>query len=206
MRYTEARLTAAAMAMVAVHRRGHRRLHARTTTAARQSPTCCPPAFPNLLVNGTAGIAVGMATNMAPHNLGEVVAAARYLIKHPDAALDDLMRFVPGPDLPTGGRIVGLDGIREAYETGRGIFRIRATRAGGAAHPPPQGHRGDRAAVQRRPGEGHRPRSRTWSPAKKLHGIADLKDLTDRHSGPAAWSSRSRAGSTRRRCWPSSTG
>src|SRR6202011_1694515 len=76
--------------------------------------------------NGTAGIAVGMATNMAPHNLGEVVAAARHLIAHPDAGLDELMRFVPGPDLPTGGKIVGLDGIREAYETGRGTFRTRA--------------------------------------------------------------------------------
>jgi DNA gyrase subunit A len=85
-----------------------------------------PAAFPNLLVNGSSGIAVGMATNMAPHNLGEVVAAARHLIKHPAATLDDLMRFVPGPDLPTGGKIVGLDGIRDAYATGRGSFRIRA--------------------------------------------------------------------------------
>ena len=84
-------------------------------------------AFPNLLVNGTAGIAVGMATNMAPHNLGEVIAAARHLIANPDATLDELMRFVPGPDLPTGGKIIGLDGIREAYETGRGTFRTRAT-------------------------------------------------------------------------------
>ena len=87
-----------------------------------------PAAIPNLLVNGTAGIAVGMATNMAPHNLTEVIAAARHLLKHPDASLDQLMRYVPGPDLPTGGR-VGLDGIREAYETGRGIFRTRATTA-----------------------------------------------------------------------------
>ena len=68
-----------------------------------------------------------MATNMPPHNLVEVVAAARHLLQHPDADLDDLMRFVPGPDLPTGGKIVGLDGIREAYETGRGVFRTRAT-------------------------------------------------------------------------------
>ena len=90
-------------------------------------PEVLPAAFPNLLVNGASGIAVGMATNMAPHNLVEVVSAARHLIDHPDAGLDDLMRFVPGPDLPTGGKIVGLDGIREAYETGRGTFRTRAT-------------------------------------------------------------------------------
>ena len=69
-----------------------------------------PAAFPNLLVNGASGIAVGMATNMAPHNLVEVIGAARHLIAHPTCSLDDLMRFVPGPDLPLGGKIVGLDG------------------------------------------------------------------------------------------------
>src|SRR6185437_14847680 len=81
-------------------------------------PSVFPAAFPNLLVNGGSGIAVGMATNMAPHNLGEVIAAARHLIDNPDASLDDLMRFVPGPDLPTGGKIVGLEGVLDAYETG----------------------------------------------------------------------------------------
>nr|MDK8213874.1 DNA gyrase subunit A [Enterococcus faecalis] len=86
-----------------------------------------PAQYPNLLVNGAAGIAVGMATNMAPHNLVEVIAAARHLLDNPEASLEDLMRFVPGPDLPSGGRIVGLDGIRDAYETGRGTFKMRAT-------------------------------------------------------------------------------
>ena len=90
-------------------------------------PSVLPAAIPNLLVNGAAGIAVGMATKMAPHNLVEVIAAARHLIAHPDADLDELMKLVPGPDLPTGGRIVGLDGIRDAYRTGRGTFRTRAT-------------------------------------------------------------------------------
>jgi DNA gyrase subunit A len=90
-------------------------------------PDALPAAWPNLLVNGATGIAVGMATNMPPHNLGEVVAAARHLISHPDADLAALTRFVPGPDLPTGGTIVGLDGIREAYASGRGSFRTRAT-------------------------------------------------------------------------------
>ncbi len=92
-----------------------------------QEPVALPAAYPNLLVNGASGIAVGMATNMPPHNLGEVIAAARHLIRHPGADLETLMRYVPGPDLPTGGRIVGLSGIRDAYETGRGTFKIRAT-------------------------------------------------------------------------------
>src|SRR5690606_37371224 len=83
-------------------------------------PAVLPAALPNLLVNGASGIAVGMATNMPPHNLGEVVQAVRHLITNPDADLDDLMRFVPGPDLQTGGKIVGLSGIRDAYESGRG--------------------------------------------------------------------------------------
>ena len=87
-----------------------------------------------------------MATNIAPHNLVEVVAAARHLLAHPKATLDDLMRFVPGPDLPGGGRIIGLDGIREAYETGRGTFRIRATAHVENVTAAPQGHRRHRAA------------------------------------------------------------
>ena len=73
-------------------------------------PSVLPAAFPNLLVNGASGIAVGMATNIPPHNLVEVVAALRHMLDHPDADLDEIMRFVPGPDLPTGGRIIGLDG------------------------------------------------------------------------------------------------
>ncbi|MCL1801801.1 MAG: DNA topoisomerase IV subunit A, partial [Promicromonosporaceae bacterium] len=92
-----------------------------------QQPSVLPAAIPNLLVNGTSGIAVGMATNMAPHNLVEVIGAAQYLLAHPNATLEELMEFVPGPDLPTGGRIVGLAGVRDAYATGRGIFRTRAT-------------------------------------------------------------------------------
>ncbi|MEL0256650.1 MAG: DNA gyrase subunit A, partial [Pontimonas sp.] len=83
-------------------------------------PSALPSGFPNLLVNGASGIAVGMATNMAPHNMGEVIDAACHLVDNPDASLDELMAFVPGPDLPSGGTIVGLEGIREAYETGKG--------------------------------------------------------------------------------------
>src|ERR1700755_728215 len=126
MRYTECRPTEAAMAMV-------ESIDEETVDfganydGREHEPQLLPAAIPNLLVNGTSGIAVGMATNMAPHNLGEVIAAARYLLKHPNASLAQLMKYVPGPDLPTGGRITNLDGVREAYATGRGIFRTRAT-------------------------------------------------------------------------------
>ena len=155
-RYTEARLTAAAMEMVASIDEDTVDFQPNYDGTEVQ-PEVLPAGLPNLLVNGASGIAVGMATNMAPHNLGEVVAAARHLIASPGAGLDELMRFVPGPDLPTGGKIVGLDGIREAYETGRGIFRTRAAARVEKLTPRRTGHRGHRTALQRRPGEGHRP-------------------------------------------------
>ena len=119
-------------------------------------PEVLPAAFPNLLVNGASGIAVGMATNMAPHNLVEVIGAARHLIANPTCSLDDLMKFVPGPDLPCGGRIIGLDGIRDAYLTGRGSFRTRATARVETDHPAPKGDRRHRAPLPHRPREGHR--------------------------------------------------
>ncbi|WP_461027817.1 DNA gyrase/topoisomerase IV subunit A, partial [Streptomyces sparsus] len=149
---------------------------------SEQEPVALPAAYPNLLVNGASGIAVGMATNMAPHNLGEVIAAARHLIKHPGADLETLMRFVPGPDLPTGGRIVGLDGIKDAYAKGRGTFKIRATVA-------------VEQVTTRRKGLVVTELPFTVGPekviskikdlvnAKKLQGIADVKDLTDRAHG-----------------------
>ena len=89
-------------------------------------PDVLPAAFPQLLVNGASGIAVGMATSIAPHNLTETIAGAIHLLDHPSAAVADLMRYIPGPDLPEGGVIVGLDGIKEAYESGRGAFKTRA--------------------------------------------------------------------------------
>src|ERR1700726_4257837 len=181
MRYTEARLTAAAMEMVAS-------LDEDTVDfvpnydGSETQPDVLPAGLPNLLVNGSSGIAVGMATNMAPHNLGEVIAAARHLIAHPDAGLDELMRFVPGPDLPTAGKIVGLDGIREAYASGRGIFRTRATcrieqitprRTGIVVTELPYGVGPEKVIA----------RIKDLVQAKKLAGIADLKDLTDRQRG-----------------------
>jgi DNA gyrase subunit A len=88
------------------HRRGHRRLHGNFDGPPRSRP-CCPSRFPNLLVNGSQGIAVGMATNIPPHNLGEVIDATLHLIDNPEATVDDLMEFVKGPDFPTGGQIMG---------------------------------------------------------------------------------------------------
>ena len=134
MRYTECRMAPAALAMTdgldedAVDFKPN-------YDGKDTEPVVLPAAFPNLLVNGATGIAVGMATNCPPHNLVEVVQALRHLIKHPDADVDELMRFIPGPDLPGGGKIIGLDGIREAYQTGKGSFRIRATARVEQVHP-----------------------------------------------------------------------
>ncbi|MEU6405641.1 DNA topoisomerase IV subunit A [Streptomyces sp. NPDC046985] len=147
-----------------------------------QEPAALPAAFPNLLVNGASGIAVGMATNMPPHNLGEVIAAARHLIRYPNADLDALMKLVPGPDLPTGGRIVGLSGIRDAYETGRGTFKIRATvsvetvtarRMGLVVTELPFAVGPEKVIAKIKDLVG----------SKKIQGIADVKDLTDRQHG-----------------------
>lgn len=91
-----------------------------------QEPLVMPASFPNLLVNGSSGIAVGMATNMAPHNLGEVIDALIHLINKPESTINELMKFIPGPDFPTGGFIHGREGIKEAYTTGRGIIQMRA--------------------------------------------------------------------------------
>src|SRR4051795_2048944 len=147
-----------------------------------QQPGVLPAAIPNLLVNGASGIAVGMATNMPPHNLVEIVGAARHLLTHPDATLDDLMRFVPGPDLPTGGKVVGLEGIREAYASGRGSFRTRATARVENVTPRRKGivvtelpyTVGPEKVIEKVQALVH---------AKKLQGISDLADYTDRDNG-----------------------
>ncbi|MFD9215446.1 DNA topoisomerase (ATP-hydrolyzing) subunit A [Streptomyces sp. NPDC059544] len=147
-----------------------------------QEPLALPAAYPNLLVNGASGIAVGMATNMPPHNLGEVIAAARHLIRHPGADLETLMRHVPGPDLPTGGRIVGLSGIKDAYESGRGTFKIRATvtvedvtaRRKGLVVTELPFTVGPEKVISK---------IKDLVGQKKLQGIADVKDLTDREHG-----------------------
>ena len=145
-------------------------------------PDVLPAAFPNLLVNGAAGIAVGMATNMAPHNLVEVVAAARHLLAHPDATLDDLMVFIPGPDLPSGGIIVGLEGIRDAYSTGKGAFRTRArstieqvsARKTGIVVTELPYLVGPERIIER---------IKDGVTKKKITGISNVVDLTDRKNG-----------------------
>ncbi|MFJ2210700.1 DNA topoisomerase (ATP-hydrolyzing) subunit A [Streptomyces sp. NPDC101062] len=147
-----------------------------------REPVTLPAAYPNLLVNGATGIAVGMATNMPPHNLGEVVAAARHLIKHPAADLETLMRFVPGPDLPTGGRIVGLTGIKDAYEKGRGTFKIRSTATVEDVTPRRKGIVVTELPFTVGP-EKVIAKIKDLVSAKKLQGIADVKDLTDRSHG-----------------------
>ncbi|GAA3133470.1 DNA topoisomerase (ATP-hydrolyzing) subunit A [Streptomyces rectiviolaceus] len=147
-----------------------------------QEPVTLPAAYPNLLVNGASGIAVGMATNMPPHNLGEVIAAARHLIKHPGADLETLMRFVPGPDLPTGGRIVGLSGVKDAYESGRGTFKIRATVAVENVTARRKGLVVTELPFSVGP-EKVISKIKDLVGSKKLQGIADVKDLTDRSHG-----------------------
>ncbi|QFU98471.1 DNA topoisomerase (ATP-hydrolyzing) [Luteimicrobium xylanilyticum] len=145
-------------------------------------PEVLPAAIPNLLVNGASGIAVGMATNMAPHNLVEVVAAAQHLVAHPDADLEALMRFVPGPDLPTGGKIVGLEGIRDAYRTGRGSFKTRATAKIESLTPRKRGIVVTELPYMVGP-ERVIEKVREGVQAKKLQGISAITDLTDREHG-----------------------
>ena len=180
-RYTEARMSPAALAMTADLAEDTVDFVPNYDNQLLQ-PAVLPSAYPNLLVNGASGIAVGMATNMAPHNLREVVAAARHLLAHPDADLDALMRHVPGPDLPSGGRIVGLEGIRDAYASGRGSFRMRASievekltarKTGLVVTELPYGV-GPEKVIER---------LKDAVKNKKLAGIADVVDLTDRKHG-----------------------
>ena len=124
-RYTEARLTRLAGELLADIDRGTVDFVPNFDDRLEE-PTVLPAKVPNLLVNGSSGIAVGMATNIPPHNLREIVGAIVHLVDHPDSQVLDLMRFVQGPDFPTGGYICGRDGIREAYETGRGRIVMRA--------------------------------------------------------------------------------
>ncbi|WP_049578740.1 DNA topoisomerase (ATP-hydrolyzing) subunit A [Nocardiopsis sp. SBT366] len=181
MRYTEARLDSAAELLVSSIDEDVVDFKP-NYDGQETEPEVLPAAFPNLLVNGASGIAVGMATNMAPHNLGEVIAAARHLIANPEATLEELTEFVPGPDLPTGGTIVGLDGVRDAYRKGRGTFKTRATvaiekvsarRTGLVVTELPYSV-GPEKVISR---------IKELVQSKKLQGISDLKDLTDRNQG-----------------------
>lgn len=187
MRYTEARLTALAMEMLAD-------IDMDTVDmipnydGTREEPQVLPGRFPNLLCNGASGIAVGMATNMPPHNLGEVVDAAHHLIAHPDATIDELMQFVRGPDFPTGGLLIGyekertgllVDSMKRAYATGRGRVVVRAQvemeegRSGRTVLVVKElPYQVNKAALQERIAELVRD--------KKIDGIAAMQDESDR--------------------------
>ena len=180
-RYTEARLAPAALGMNA-------NIDEDTVDFAPnydnklKEPTVLPAAIPNLLVNGGSGIAVGMATNMATHNLGEVINAAKHLMAHPDATLEELMRYVPGPDWPGGGIIIGRDGIREAYASGRGTLTTRS-----ATHIENVTARKKAIVVTELPfmvgPERVLERISEGVKNRKLEGISGAIDLTYRHNG-----------------------
>ena len=180
-RYTEARLGPAALGMNADIDEDTVDFTPNYDNKLKE-PTVLPAAIPNLLVNGGSGIAVGMATNLATHNLCEVVNAAKYLMAHPDASLEQLMRYVPGPDWPTGGIILGRDGIREAYATGRGTLTTRA-----ATHIEHVTARKQAIVVTELPymvgPEKVIERISDGVKNRKLEGISGAFDLTDRHNG-----------------------
>ena len=180
-RYTEARLAPAALGMNADIDEDTVDFTPNYDNKLKE-PSVLPSAIPNLLVNGASGLAVGMATNMATHNLGEVVQAAKHLMRHPDATLEELMRYVPGPDWPGGGIIIGRDGIRQAYETGRGAFVTRA-----ATHIENVTARKKAIVVTELPfmvgPERVLERISEGVKNRRIEGISSAIDLTDRHNG-----------------------
>jgi len=144
-----------------------------------QEPVVLPSRYPNLLVNGSAGIAVGMATNIPPHNLGEVIDALNYLINHPQAEVKDLMYFVKGPDFPTGGDILGDEGIRNAYENGRGIIKTR-----GKVFLEEKSKGKKQVVIKEVPFQQNKSKLiekiAELAREKKIEGITDLRDESDR--------------------------
>ena len=181
MRYTEARLAPAALTMVEESDEDTVDF-ASNYDGQMKEPRVLPAALPNLLINGATGIAVGMATNMAPHNVGEVVAATCHLIDNPNATLKALMKHLPGPDFPTGGKIVDTDGIVEAYETGKGAFKVQATAFVDKVSARKQGivitelpfNVGPEKVVEK---------IADLVKAKKIQGISDIIDLSDGKNG-----------------------
>lgn len=179
MRYTEARMTKMASDLLAD-------LDKETVDmvdnydGSLKEPSVLPSKFPNLLVNGSDGIAVGMATKMPPHNLKEVCEAIAYVIDHNDACLEDLMQYVKGPDFPTGGTIYGLAGIRSAYETGRGRLRVRSN-----VHFEEMDNGKERIIVDEIPYQVNKAmlieQIAERVKNKEIEGITDLRDESDRH-------------------------
>jgi DNA gyrase subunit A len=181
MRYTEARLAPSAEALLDGVGEDTVEMVANFDSSGAE-PVVLPAAYPNLLANGAAGIAVGMATNIPPHNLGEVATAVKHLLANPKATAADLVAFVPAPDFPTGGISVGLDGPRDALVSGRGTVRLRARctiedvsarRRGIVVTELPYNVGPERVIT----------RIKELVADKKLDGIADVKDLSDRRHG-----------------------
>ncbi len=178
MRYTEARLARIAEEMLADIDKGTVDF-APNFDGTINEPTILPTKIPNLLLNGASGIAVGMATNIPPHNLGELCDAIVYLIDNPDATIEDLISLIPGPDFPTGGLILGRDGIKSAYTTGHGKIVIRAK-----AHIEEMAKERYRIVVTELPYQTNKAalveRIATLTKSRKLEGIAELRDESDR--------------------------
>ena len=179
MRYTEARLSKLSAEMLADIGKNTVDFMPNFDETLQQ-PKVLPSRYPNLLVNGSGGIAVGMATNIPPHNLGEVIDAYTALIDNPDISLDELMAYVPGPDFPTGGLIMGTAGIRQAYRTGRGKIIVRAR-----AEVEPMANGKSRIVVTEVPYQVNKARLvekiAELVHEKRVDGIADLRDESDRH-------------------------
>jgi DNA gyrase subunit A len=178
MRYTEARLSAISMEMLRDIDKDTVDFLPNYDESLRE-PNVLPARLPNLLANGSSGIAVGMSTNIPPHNLGEVIDATVALIENPDMETKELMTFIKGPDFPTGGMVMGLEGIREAYETGRGVIKIR-----GKAHVEQTKSGRSRIVVTEIPYQVNKSRMTERIAelvrSKKLTGISDLRDESDR--------------------------
>jgi DNA gyrase subunit A len=181
MRYTECRMSPASFAMVD-------ELDEETVEfvpnydQTESEPEVLPARIPNLMVNGSTGIAVGMATNMAPHNLREVVSALQALLENPRLGIDAFLSHVPGPDFPTGALVIGGAGIRDAYTTGRGQFRIRARTSVEATSAKRRGIVVTELPYNVGP-EKVIAKIKELTNQKRLNGVADVKDLTDRKTG-----------------------
>jgi DNA gyrase subunit A len=182
-RYTEARLTRIATELL-VDIEKETVEFVPNYDESRQEPTVLPTRIPNLLVNGADGIAVGMATKVPPHNLGEVIEAAIHLLQNPNAPIKELMSLVPGPDFPTGGFIYGREGIRQAYETGRGVIQLRARAAIDKIGRGAQER--DAIVVTEIPYQVNKAKLieqiAELVNEKRIEGIAELRDETDRES------------------------
>jgi DNA gyrase subunit A len=179
MRYTEARLSSIAGELLTDLQKETVNYRPNFDESLEE-PVVLPSRFPNLLANGSSGIAVGMATNIPPHNLVELIDAIKYLIKHPEAAISDLMQFIKGPDFPTGGIIVGHEGIYSAYKTGRGIIKVR-----GRVLIEKKEKARDQIIISEVPYQQNKARLvekiADLVKERKIEGITDLRDESDRN-------------------------